>query len=340
MSITKIARPFPYLYRDKDRQGAVRWLLRAPGRKAVTVKGVYGSPEFAANYRAAIEGAPIEQRGIPAKHGTMAALARRYLNSAAFAQLAAGTKRGRRHLVEQFADQYGKLPVAGLERRHVKQIIDNCAGTPGKARNILSMLRLLVAIAMDDGTIATDPTVGIKRPKLSREGWHTWTEDEITTYEAKHPIGSQARLAFALALYTGQRSADLIRMGKQHVRDGKISVTQQKTGAALWIPMHADLKAIIEATPVELTFLISERAKPYANANTFSQRMKKWAREAGLHGTPLHGLRKACCRRLAEAGCTAHEIMAISGHRSLAEVERYTRAVEQERMAERAMART
>jgi len=68
--------------------------------------------------------------------------------------------------------------------------------------------------------------------------------------------------------------------------------------------------------------------------------MRLWAREAGLTDCPLQGLRKASCRRLAEAGCTAHEIMAISGHKSLAEVERYTRAVEQEHMAEKAISRT
>ena len=108
-------------------------------------------------------------------------------------------------------------------------MMDALASTPGKARNVLSMLRILIALAIDDGLRDDDPTVGIKRPKLSKEGWHDWTEDEIAQDEAKHPIGTQARLAFALALYTSQRSADLIRMGKQHVRDGKISVRQQKT---------------------------------------------------------------------------------------------------------------
>src|SRR5262245_50831834 len=321
MPAIKIAKPYPHLYRDIDRQGEIRWRLRVPGQRTATIKGVFGSPEFAANYRAAIEGNPAPV-GIPAKHGTMAALARRYLTSAAFAGLAAASQRARRHLVEQFAGQYGKLPVAGLERRHVRQIMDSCAGAPGKARSVLSMLRALVAIAMDDGTITADPTVGIKRPKLSREGWHTWTDSEIAQYETKHPIGSQARLALALAVYTGQRCADLIKMGRQHVRDGKINVVQQKTGTRLWIPLHPELLKVIEATPTEMIFLVTPTGKPYANADTFGHRASRWTREAGLPGCPWHGLRKACCRRLAEAGCTAHEIMAISGHKSLAEVER------------------
>jgi integrase len=159
---------------------------------------------------------------------------------------------------------------------------------------MLSMLRALMALAIANGDRDTDPTTGIKRGKVSNEGWHTWTEDEITQFEARHPIGSPARLAFALALYTGQRSADLIRMGRQHVREGRISLVQQKTGKALSIPIHPALKAIIEATPSDqLTFIISEHQKPFASAQSFGFRLRTWAREAGLTGCPLHGLRKA-----------------------------------------------
>ena len=92
------------------------------------------------------------------------------------------------------------------------------------------MLRVLIALAIEDGIRDDDPTTGIKRPKLSRNGWHCWEDAEIEQYEARHPVGSQARLALALAVYTGQRASDLVVMGKQHVRDGKISVAQQKTG--------------------------------------------------------------------------------------------------------------
>jgi integrase len=130
-------------------------------------------------------------------------------------------------------------------------------------------------------------------------------------------------------------------MGRQHIRDGMISIAQQKTGTRLWVPIHSDLKAVIDAVPSQhLTLLISDTGKPFASAMTFSHAMNRWAKQAGLSGCPLHGLRKACCRRLAEAGCSTQEIMAISGHRSLSEVERYTRAADQRHMAERAIART
>jgi integrase len=219
-------------------------------------------------------------------------------------------------------------------------MIDKMASTPGMARNVLSVIRILMALAMEDGLRTDNSALGIKRPKLSLDGWHTWSEGEIAQYESCHPVGSEARLALALALHTGQRRSDLIRMGKQHGRDGKLIVRQQKTGTPLEIPIHRELRAIFDVTPSDhLTFLVTKDGKPYS-PNGFTHRFKLWARQAGLRGCPLHGLRKAACRRLAEAGCGAPEIMAISGHKTLSEVERYIKAAEQKLMAERAILRT
>jgi len=130
-------------------------------------------------------------------------------------------------------------------------------------------------------------------------------------------------------------------MGRQHVRDGKIHIVQKKTKKALAIPIHPNLQAIIDATPSgHLTFIVSDWGKPFASAQSLSFRVRTWVREAGLKGCPLHGLRKASCRRLAEAGCTVHQIAAISGHKSILEVQRYTSAVDQTKLAEEAMAKT
>ena len=238
-------------------------------------------PEFAANYRAAMES---DQK--PGKHGTFHALGRSYLRSADFAALASKSQRKRRDMVERFLDKYGDLPVAQLEHRHVRTIMDEYAGKPGTCRNMLSTLRVLIALAIADGIRKDDPTYGIKRPRLSRDGWHCWDEAEIAQFEARHPAGSQAQLALALAVHTGQRAADLVRMGRQHVRDGKISVAQQKTGTRLWVPLHPDLRAIIDATPSnDLTFLITAHGKPYANANCLGNAMNAWAKQAGLTAT-------------------------------------------------------
>lgn len=129
-------------------------------------------------------------------------------------------------------------------------------------------------------------------------------------------------------------------MGRQHIRDGLLHVRQQKTGAELLIPVHSDLRTIIDATSSDhLTFLVTGSGKPYSG-DDFSEQFRAWCDAAGLSSEcSFHGLRKAACRRLAEAGCSANEIAAISGHATLKEVERYTKAADQARMARNAMAR-
>jgi integrase len=75
----------------------------------------------------------------------------------------------------------------------------------------------------------------------------------------------------------------------------------------------------------------------YTTGTGLGNRMREWFDAAGLPQCSAHGLRKACCRRLAEAGCSAHEIMAISGHVTLAEAQRYTVEANKTKLARAAM---
>ena len=211
---------------------------------------------------------------------------------------------------------------------------------PFAARNWLKAIRHLMQFALSAELCKVDPTQGIKIKTPKTDGVHTWTEQEIAAYQNAHAIGSKARLAMALPLYTGQRRSDVIRMGRQHIANGVLTVRQAKTGVTLAIPVHSDLKAVIDGTPGEhLTFLTTRTGQPYSG-NDFSEQFRAWCDAAGLPAKcSVHGLRKAACRRLAEAGCSASEIAAISGHATLSEVQRYTKAAEQARMARNAMAR-
>src|SRR5262249_26026929 len=140
--MVKIARAYPYLCKDADRHGNVRWRLRAPRRRTITIKGTFGSPEFAANYRAALEGGTSAAVQEPAgAYGTMESLAKAYLRSAVFAALAFETKRKRRHMVQRIVDQYGACPAAKLEPRHVRAIMDGLSNKPGAARGMLTTLK-------------------------------------------------------------------------------------------------------------------------------------------------------------------------------------------------------
>jgi integrase len=293
-------------------------------------------------YQSALDRAARVEIGVTrSAPGTVGTLVGDYINSVAFKNLAPETQRSRRNILERFRNEHGDKRVATLKREHVQKMVNAKVGTPSAARNFLKALHMLMEFAIVLGVRSDDPTFGVKYPKLKAAGWRTWSEEDIAAFEAKHPIGTQARLAMALMLHTGQRRRDIVHMGRQHVRKGAIDVRQHKTGTALTIPIHPDLQAVLDATHSEhLTFLTTAHGKPFRSAASFGNWFGKACRKAGLpKGTAAHGFRKAACRRLAEAGCSASEIMAISGHKSLSEVQRYCAAADQVRLARAAQAK-
>jgi enterobacteria phage integrase len=300
-----------------------------------------GSDEFDSAYRSALAGEPAlgrEKHVTPAPR-TIAALILSYMASAAYLGLRQTTKVGYSARIETLRANHGHRSVAGLTRqRIVTGILQPYVGKPGAALGILKMLRILIRHAIDIGWLNHDPSLGIKRPR-TRE-IRSWTDAEIQKFEHRWPIGTKQRLAFALMLHTGQRRGDVHRMTWADVSDGAIRVTQQKTGRKLTIPLHRNLLEVLAVADRDhVTIINTQHGKPFA-VSGFSQ----WIRDAiTAAGLPLecqpHGLRKAAGRRLAEAGCTAHEIMAVLGHKTLTEAERYTREADQARLASAALAK-
>jgi integrase len=294
-------------------------------------------------YRAALAGQTAPPLPIGAgrtKAGSIAALVVAYYGSSVqFLSLGASTQRAYRNILERFRAEHGDKPVALLTRNHITAMLAAKVKTPTAANHWLRQVKWLMEFAVEQGFRKDNPVAGIKKISNRTDGIHTWSEDEIAQFEAHHKIGSKARLALALLLYTAQRRSDVICMGRQHLRDGVVQVRQQKTRAKLAIPLHPALAAIIEATPSEhLTFLTTAYGKPFTAAG-FGNWFRERCNEAGLpKNCVAHGPRKAACRRLAEAGCSANVIASISGHATLTEVSRYTKAADQERMARDGMA--
>jgi|SoimicmetaTmtLPC_FD_contig_51_3108290_length_1312_multi_3_in_0_out_0_2 integrase len=308
----------------------------------VPLPGLPGSTEFNEAYAQALDEAPAPavigaSRTIP---GSVNAMIVGYLGSAAFHHLAPSSQAQYGRIFENMRREHGDKSIAKLERRHVVTMLNAKAATPIGARDFLRCLRLLIAYGIGIGIRADDPTLGLRVKLPKSDGYRTWTEDDIATVEAAYPIGSKPRLALALLLGTALRCADVVRVGRGNVRNGTITITQQKTKTALVIPVTAALAEAINATPSEaMVFLLNEHGKAFT-AKGFGKWFTAQCQRVGLTGLSPHGLRKAACRRLAEAGCSANEIAAISGHASLREVERYTKAADQARMARNAMART
>jgi integrase len=331
----------PFVNSFRNRHGTLVCYFRRRGCKTVRLRGIPGSSEFMRAYEAAIGNVePIQIGADRVKAGTVAAVVGMYLASVAFADLADETRRTRRNILERFREAHGDKRIASIERKHVQALIDAKAATPSAARNLLAVIRLLMQFAIKAGIRTDDPTLGVKHAKIKTDGFRTWDEEDIAAFEAAHPIGTRARLALALLLGTGQRRSDVVRMGRQHVRGDKIAVRQSKTKTPLMLPIGVELRRAIEATPAEhLTFLTTVHGKPFTAAG-FTNWFREMCNEAGLpNGLSAHGLRNAVCRRLAEAGCSEKQIAAVSGHKTLRMVQHYTRAADQEHLAQAAIER-
>jgi integrase len=329
-----------YVHGFLDRHGKARFYFRRPGFGTRPLPGLPYSPEFMAAYESAAAGQPLPVGLGRARPGTMAALALGYFASPEFRTLRSSTQQAYRRTIERLCRDHGDKRVSQLRRDHVVKLMAARAEQPGAANGLRMALRVMMKHAIEMGLRTDDPTRDVRAIRIRTGGHHSWTDAEIAQFEQRHPIGSRARLAFALLLYTGQRRGDVIRMGAQHVRNGSLHVKQEKTGIELIIPLHPTLVTIIAAAPRDhLTFVTTRLGGPF-QGSAFSRWFRKQCDEAGLPHCSAHGLRKAAARRLAEAGCTAHEIGAITGHASLAELVRYTRAADQRRLAEAAMTKT
>jgi integrase len=331
--VTKL--PLKYLNEYRDVRGKIRRYFRRPGHKRIPLPGLPGSDEFMAAYQAASAGVAAPPGVSRTKPGTVNAVIVGYYQSLAFRELASGTQAERRNILERFREQYGDNRIAMLEQRHIIKLLSHMK--PAASRNWLKTLRALLDFAIAENFRPDNPAAGIKFRRYKAQSHHAWTQEEIEQFEERWAIGTKPRLALALLLHTAQRRGDVVRMGPQHIRGNSIYVKQQKTGAELQIPISSELRAVLENTPVQsLTFITTERGTPYKPGD-FSDWFRRQCDAAGLpKHCVAHGLRHAAATRLAEAGASPHQIAAITGHKTLTEVARYTKTADQIRMAKEA----
>jgi integrase/recombinase XerD len=259
----------------------------------------------------------------------------------------------RRNILDRFRTDHGAKRVITLERRHVIKIIE---GKPPHAqKNWLKTLHGLMLFAIAENYRADDPTASVKaaKPTVKSIGHMTWGDEQIAVYRDKHQNGTVARLAIELLLNVAARRGDAHKLGWQHVKEGKIcwrpNKTLRSTAKNLSIRILPELQRALDAMPRNdsLTFLVNDYGKPFASAAAFGNKFADWCVAARLEPVlcpdgrtrsfRAHGLRKAACKALAHAGCTAPEIMAVSGHSTLAQVQIYIDEVERDRMADAAM---
>lgn len=335
--VTKIR--LRYVNRYRDRTGKLRHYLRQPGKKAVPLPGIPGSREFMDAYHLAldsVEAPPNSSRHVAS--GSLAAIVAGYYRTADFVNLSANSQKLYRLVLKPILARYGDAPVKELNPARAHKIISEIgAERPGMANVARAVMSNLMAHAIATEVRADNPFRGIKSYRMG--SYHTWTDAELAAFEKRWPLGTRERLAFALLLYTGQRGGDVVRMERTDIVNGRIRVVQQKTGAELSIPVHPALARALKAMPaVGMRFLLTD-----AQGRQYRAVTELVARAAAAAGLPkecvAHGLRKAALRRLAEHGSTSKQIAAVSGHRTLREIERYTERADQGGLADAAIAK-
>ena len=306
-----------------------------------------------AEYEAALKGESLEPVEPKSQKGTLAWACDQYCEkSIAFARLDERTAHVRRRNLDKICAEtttpasktkMGTVPIAAFTPKAIRAIRDRIGREhPEQANAYVKALRQVFKYAVEAEIIPNNPTRDVTLIASDGDGFHSWTIEEVEEFEACHPIGTRARLAMALMLYTGQRRSDAVRFGPDHVKDGWLVFTQWKNRKRkpirLEIPIRPELQEIIDASPCgSVTFLVTGPGKPFTPAG-FGNWFRDRCIEAGVPGR-AHGLRKAAAARLAELGAPEKEIMAITGHTTSKEIMRYTRAASQRTLAKNAIAR-
>jgi integrase len=294
-----------------------------------------------AGYEAGMAKKKVEPGKSKINPGSVADLITLYYQTAAFLQLADATRQTYRGILERLREAHGERPVARLEEQHIMAILDRMAATPAAANHLRRLLRAIMKLAKKRKMITVNPMTEVEPIRYKVKGYKDWSDAEITIFTDFYPLGSRERLAFELLLCAAPRRSDLVKLSPRNVQGGRLVYKQKKTGAEIDIPLLPQLAAAIAAMPSVMTpdyFLQTQYGARFTDTGFYNWFTEK-ARMAGVpKGRSPHGLRKASCRRLAEAGCSPHEIMSISGHVTLREVERYTKAANRSKLADSAIA--
>lgn len=276
----------------------------------------------------------------PVRTGTIAAAIIAFRRSDKFLSVAASTRDVWRRGLDDMRRRYGKGNLADLRPDHIRADLAGRGVNPGRQR--LKIWRALCGWAIDAGLLKVDPAAQVKQSKAPKTDGHApWTRDDVARFRAHWPVGTEQRLAFELLHWTGARDSDVVRMSERMVTDGWMTFTQKKTGGVVQIPMinapafaepDGHLAACLAARPVRhIVFLTVQGGKPRSEYS-FPTWFSTAARKAGIEGKTAHGLRKHRATLMAENGATVHQIAAWTGHKSLSEVESYSRSADRRRI--------
>jgi integrase len=253
---------------DRDRHGTIRVYYRAKGQPKLRLRGTPWTPEFMAAYEEA-KGAVVPTTAKGITPSTWRWLCIRYFAECTdYKLLDEKTQRIRRWILEATYDEptapgspklFRDFPLSRMTTEAIEVLRDRKIATPEAANHRVKAARAVFLWAVrkkgPDGRpyAPHNPARDVPYLKTGSTGYHSWTAEEVRQFEARHPIGTKARLALALLLLSGQRRSDVIRFGRQHIQDGRLIFTQFKgrnrKPKRLSLPILPALQRVIDASP-------------------------------------------------------------------------------------------
>lgn len=272
--------------------------------------GAPGSAEFTASYLAAVTARKAPQSG------TLFGLISEFKKTTDFLNLAPSTRKAYESYLKIIENEFGSMPLGALKdpriRGDFKAWRDRMANTPRAADYAWTVLARVLSVAKDRGRITVNPCERGGRLYSGSRAENVWTENDLSKLFAH--ASKPMYCAVMMALWTGQRQGDLLRL-TWTAYDGKtIKLTQSKTKRNIVIPVSPILSAVLKGAPkVSTSILTGARNKPWSSYG-FQTMWQRLLTKAGIENLTFHDLRGSAVVRLALSGCTVPEIVSITGH--------------------------
>ncbi len=314
-----------YIY-AKGRKG---YLYFCKGKQSTRIKNALGTPEFAAEYARLMRGR------VETPTHTIAKLVDNYRHSPAFAKLAFNTRKSYNRHIAYFLDTMPDLDPATLKRVHINEMRDGLADKPTDAKRKVAVLSVLLEHAIDIGWLTLNPAKGVKALPSTGRVRHAWPVELIAAYRAT--ATGRALLLFEMLLGTGQRIGDVLAMQWGHCDGDGITVSQQKTGKGLYIPLTDRLRLVLAETPRKGLYIVSQDNGLRVSYQLAWKDVRTVRKAIGADAYDIHALRHSAASEIAAIpGMTGEHVMAITGHSSTAMLHLYAGAASQKARAKEA----
>lgn len=276
---------------------------------------------------------------------TMGELADKFELSPDFRKLSQSTKKIYLRASKQI------IPISSMEAQdidtaYIQNRMDELAHKPGIANQYRSYMSRVFSFGQKRGLVNHNPATATDAFDIGE--WEPWPLDlfhkvinDLEHLDKYHPL----KTALLLAYYTGQRKTDILSLrwsdvcGISTPGPWFLSITQSKTRKYVNIKLHEVVVTNISPPKAPHNYLVNIMGNP-VSAETLKLLTRRFEHTFGYNRLPpFHGLRKNAAMRMAEAGCTEREIMSVTGHVTTDMVSKYVRAVDQQRLAENAMAK-